>query len=242
MTKLLLFILLPVLIFAMAFIGMLILHKKSKNGEIELHEKSWHFSLMKYLWGIETIEVTNICPYYWACIGSILILPAHLLFYTVLYKLIFCNLKKVYRKAFPYKEPVQNEELLEKEKEDEIKSELYRKLSKGSDYFITMLYMIAVLFGFIFLMYSFFSSVYNVFGIKAIVAVVSVIIYSIILIVQYKVWPEFNKHHIDHLQNLGNALYGILKGFVLLISWPLRKITNKLELYYKKSCMPINWK
>ena len=108
---------------------------EEKEKLVKLSEKSWHYKLLKWTWGIDPKEFKNLCPYFWLCIAGVLFIP------ITLVKKLFVRIKLTLEFRNKQKQE-QREELLRTERENlELSEEeiyqIFRFYCSSSGYFYT---------------------------------------------------------------------------------------------------------
>ena len=59
--------------------GLVYFMYKARKGTLNLSTKSWHYKLLHLMWNVEEQDLHNACPYYWALVVSIIIIPFYLI-------------------------------------------------------------------------------------------------------------------------------------------------------------------
>lgn len=225
---------------ATPFLGMLYFMKKVKDGEIALSEKSWHFKLLKYMWDADIRSLTNMCPYYWSVVCSVIILIPYLfLRYSGKFADWCENLikwdKLVNRIILPVKKSKPKKEskplfTIPQSKKD-IFSLIWRKGSYIFDIFLIVAIFLSAAILLASLVYRSFSFNF-MFGIYLLAAM----IYALSILVSYN-YPKYKEIMLEPWVKFFKGIGGIVSQPFKLIWQLLLKLFN----VYENLCPAINW-
>ena len=231
-------LLIPVLI--IPILGMFYWMYKSKTGELNLSQKSWHFRLLHWMWDVEFYEIKNACPYYWSIWVSLIILLPYLLIRGVYIaiswifnKLPSINWSFLNKLKFVDKLPTINIPTSKRE----VYSNIYKK---GKDYlkyfFIGVLNILLI--GALILVYVIPFIKFNV---KTALILTSFMTYVLTSYILTLIKPEWDEYHIDHYKNFGKSLFGIISIPFIVVYYILEYLFSKLFKTIKNYCPPIVW-
>lgn len=225
---------------AIPFLGMLYFMKQVKDGEITLSEKSWHFKLLKYMWDVDIRSLTNMCPYYWSVVCSVIILAPYLIIRYFMKAIEWIHNLEVLKKAtsFKIKKPL----IIASKKESkplftipQSKKDVFSLIwMKGSYIFEIIIIIISSLSGiafFVSLIYRSFSFDF-MFGIY----ILSAMIYALSILVSYN-YPKYKEIMFEPWVKFFKGLFGIISQPFKLIWQLLLKLFN----VYENLCPAINW-
>ena len=221
---------------AIPFLGMLYFMKKVKDGEITLSEKSWHFKLLKYMWDVNVESLTNMCPYYWSVVCSVIILIPYLF---ARYVNSFCNwlfdsgtLAYIKNKAKKVSTKKESKPLFII---PQSKKDMFSLIwNRGSEICAILLVLTCLLVGLIFALFY----IYSVFTFNVIhgIILISIIIYVLVVAFSSNYW-NYREIMLEPWVKFFNGLFGIVSQPFKLIWQLLLKLFN----VYENLCPAINW-
>mgnify|MGYP001355189236 CR=1 FL=1 len=234
----LLLLLIPVLL--IPILGMFYWMYKSKTGELNLSQKSWHFKLLHWMWDVKFYEIKNACPYYWSIWVSLLVLPLYVVAIGIykagnwmFNKLPSINWSFLNKLKFVDKLPTINIPTSKRE----IYNNIYKK---GKDYlkyfFIGVL--IILLIGALILLYII---PFIRLDVKTALILTSFMTYILISFILTLIKPDWDEYHIDHYKNFGLGLFGIVSIPFVVVYYILETIFSTIFKTIKNYCPPIVW-
>lgn len=225
---------------AISFLGMLYFMKQVKDGEISLSEKSWHFKLLKYMWDVDVDSLTNMCPYYWSVVCSVIILAPYLIIRYFMKAIEWIHNLEVLKKVTSIK--IKKPLIIASKKESkplftipqskkDIFSLIWRKGSYIFDIFLIVAIFLSAAILLASLVYRSFSFNF-MFGIY----LLSAMIYALSILVSYN-YPKYKEIMLEPWVKFFKGLFGIVSQPFKLIWQLLLKLFN----VYENLCPAINW-
>lgn len=222
------------IIFLISILGMLYWMNKTKNGELNLSAKSWHFKLMRWMWDIDTNNVANACPYYWSLVFSISLLPIYLClrYIYVFISYIGNKIENYNNKKKTNKKP----KTVKKDKIKKIQSSVYINLYKKSKDYLLYIYVgilsLVLLIVVIYPLFRLFT-----FNMTLFIIAVSVLTITILTVITHIKNPNLDEYFLNPISELIINLWKIIKLPFLLLSYPFKRLYK----YYTRVCPAINW-
>lgn len=203
-----------------------------------LSTDSLHFKLMKWVWEIDETDFSNMCPYFWATLGTILVLPLILLIkYSVL----------TYQKYEVWKFRRQMKSLNKPPRKRLIDTWLGQWWSRAGENIILAVAAMAI---FAIILILLFGAIKTAGPLWGMLLFIGVILGSIAV-----AWGinKVDENGTEWMRWLVNSWFGQVIIFLFLLVWNLfllivkpiiygiKWIATKVGILYKNACPPIDW-